>query len=568
MIESTPIEPAAEFPFVDRIKVFELECVSSKKCEATLQFGVFFDGTNNNHERDKKTFSDSNIARLFQSYPSLPKLGISSLYVPGVGTRFSEIGSEAEGWRGTGFGIGCEARVLFALLKTLEFVQLWTGARRVPFTVEQLNVLCQTSILASRNKEAVLLKMGLARGLQELGDDRGQRRIAYFRRESLKLEDALLKSPMRVRQFIVDIFGFSRGAAEARAYATWLNEFLVEKKFGGIPLEIRFIGLFDTVASAGIVEMVGSGLNNSTGGHSGWARPESLRIPVSARNCVHFVAMHELRKNFPVDSIAVNGAKPGNFHEFAYPGSHSDVGGGYSPGELGIAAGVPGPIGDEMKLSQIPLNHLIDYAAAAGVPMKRSNALSTRSHYDPFSVSPKLQADFTNFVRSNGTERRVVAELMKTYLAWRWQIRDRYHEVGHVKLAKADQNLLIGANKKLIRYAKHLLRPIPKPEPLRVVKDFVYRPRQTGMEIPTAAVTETKLDIEAGEVLRQAMNHGMPDPCIAAFFDKYVHDSYAGFCADYMEPTGYWRYRKGFQGSEKPMNADINETPPDIANLT
>jgi hypothetical protein len=559
MVELKLIEPAGAAPFVNRMKRVDRGETKAKDCEVTLQFGVFFDGTDNNYDRDKTKFGDSNIARLWRSYPVKQAQGVSSLYVPGVGTNFDEIGVEAEGWRGTAFGIGCEARVLYALLKTLEFVNRMTDTRALQFSKEQLNVLCTCNIVTSRAKEKTLLQMGLARGLQELGEDRGARRIAFFRRETEKLGVLLRSSPIRVKNLTIDIFGFSRGAAEARAYASWLHESLVDDKFAGIPFTLRFMGLLDTVASAGVVEMIASAMNKSTGGHSGWARPESLRIPPQVLNCVHFVAMHEIRKNFPVDSIFNGDARLPRLHEFAYPGSHSDVGGGYSPGELGIAAGVSAPIGDAMKLSQIPLNHLFDYAVAAGVPLSKDLAMSRRSHYDPFAVSEKLKADFETFLSINGKNNSTIANWTKIYLAWRWQVRHRYNEVGHVRRAKEDQRLLIDANRKLIDDAERLLQPVKVQEPVRVVKDFVFRPSRSGLEPPASAYVLTSLESEAQEVLREAIAFGMPDAAIANFFDQYVHDSYAGFCASLKEPTGYWRYRKSFQGSDKPMNADLGE---------
>lgn len=307
MIETNLFAPAEPEPFLDRMNEFRAESVKSPDCEVALQFGLFFDGTDNNYERDKAALGDSNIARLWKAYPRRPEEGISRLYVPGVGTTFPEIGAEAEGWRGTAFGIGCEARVLYALLKTLEFVRHFIDPQKPAFTKEQLNILCQYSLVTSKAKERTLLGMGLACGLQELGDDLGRRRQAYFHRETADLGKKSRSSAVRVKSIVIDIFGFSRGAAEARAYATWLCETLVSGKFAGVPLTIRFMGLLDTVASAGLVEMVSNALKKSTGGHSGWARPESLRIPSQALNCVHFVAMHEFRKNFPVDSIFKGG---------------------------------------------------------------------------------------------------------------------------------------------------------------------------------------------------------------------------------------------------------------------
>jgi len=134
MNETTLYEPAGGVPFLDRIKSFQVGFADSTKCEVALQYGLFFDGTDNNQARDKGKFADTNIARLWRSYPVKASQGMSSLYVPGVGTRFEEIDAEAEGWRGTAFGIGCESRVLYGLLRTLEFVRQYLEPGRAPLT--------------------------------------------------------------------------------------------------------------------------------------------------------------------------------------------------------------------------------------------------------------------------------------------------------------------------------------------------------------------------------------------------------------------------------------------------
>ncbi|MDT1843320.1 DUF2235 domain-containing protein, partial [Acinetobacter baumannii] len=79
------------------------------------------------------------------------------------------------------------------------------------------------------------------------------------------------------------------------------------------------------------------------------------RLPSAVQNCVHMLAMHELRRNFPLDLIGIDGKVQQGWLQYAYPGSHSDVGGGYRPGELGIAVN-----DDSQKLSQIPLNHMLE----------------------------------------------------------------------------------------------------------------------------------------------------------------------------------------------------------------
>jgi hypothetical protein len=551
------IEPAAADPFVDRITPHLMRFTDPKKCETTLQFGVFFDGTDNNMERDRERFAHSNIARLWACYPRESFRGIDRLYVPGVGTQFSEIDSAPEGWQGTAFGVGCEARVLFALLKTLDFVHQFLLHGKPRYDKRQLRVLCKDKTPTSKRDLYAILALGHPNGLPEEGDN-GELRRRFFKEETEYLRKLISQSKVRVTEIAVDIFGFSRGAAEARTYAAWLSEILSSGKLAGVPLTVRFMGLFDTVASAGMQEMLIGGLNNATGGHDGWARKESLLIPKNVANCVHFVAMHELRKNFPIDEIAVGGVRPANCHEFAYPGAHSDIGGGYAPGALGIATGQAPANDDAMKLSQITLNHLFSYATAAFAPLSKELGRSTASN-DPFAVAPELKRDFAAFILANGGGHKRLADCMETYLAWRWHIRDIYTEVGHVQRATTDRHLLLQANRKLIADAKLLLEASAKPAPKHVVKDLVFRPEKGGIDSPNAVRASSVLDVEASTVLQRAISLGKPSTAFVNFFDRYIHDSYAGFCNDWMEPSGYWRYRKGFEGSDQALNADLDD---------
>jgi hypothetical protein len=174
------------------------------------------------------------------------------------------------------------------------------------------------------------------------------------------------------------VYGFSRGAAEARAFATWLETLTkveVEGEtcylFAGLPICIAFMGLFDTVASSGVAYAA-----PFADGHMGWA-DDTMRLPDSEQfleRCVHLVAAHEQRNCFPMDSIRrrTNPDDPdcpstyraGTF-EYIYPGVHSDVGGGYPSGEQGKALK-----GGNHVLSQIPLHHMYAEAYAVGAPLQ------------------------------------------------------------------------------------------------------------------------------------------------------------------------------------------------------
>ncbi|WP_431221852.1 phospholipase effector Tle1 domain-containing protein [Serratia sp. L9] len=133
------------------------------------------------------------------------------------------------------------------------------------------------------------------------------------------------------------IYGFSRGAAEARTFVNWLTE-LFETPAGaldpqpillGLPLTVEFLGLLDTVPSVGVAHIA-----PFAAGHMGWADgtqqlPDEERFPSLIKCCRHLISAHEQRLCFTLDSIRrPSGVYPANSKEIIYPGMHSDVGGG------------------------------------------------------------------------------------------------------------------------------------------------------------------------------------------------------------------------------------------------
>lgn len=140
------------------------------------------------------------------------------------------------------------------------------------------------------------------------------------------------------------IFGFSRGAAEARILANILSkdtttEELVKqitkcvtKKGVNIQLiqnqksvQIPFVGLFDTVPSIGINKIVKDFESN--------IREYGLNVLAETNDVVnifHICALDEYRSNFALTPIT---PKSGKLLEIYLPGTHSDIGGGYSVGK-------------------------------------------------------------------------------------------------------------------------------------------------------------------------------------------------------------------------------------------
>jgi RHS repeat-associated protein len=119
---------------------------------------------------------------------------------------------------------------------------------------------------------------------------------------------------------VADIVGFSRGAAQARAFAHRLRE-----RYPCVT--IRWMGLFDTVASTGLPNDINPGYR--------------LGLPAQVGRVLHLTAGGERRRlTFALTSIKPSPGEPNpnpNYREVEIPGAaHSDVGGGYG-GERGLA---------------------------------------------------------------------------------------------------------------------------------------------------------------------------------------------------------------------------------------
>ncbi|MES2127136.1 MAG: DUF2235 domain-containing protein [Pseudomonadota bacterium] len=505
----------------------------SKDCMAELQVGIFFDGTNNNKDRDTPRLSDSNISRLFKAYPEKRSSGLFPIYIPGVGTPFPEIGEPGESDMGSGFGIGCEARVLYGLLSLLNAINFGVFGEQRLVDAMRVQALCHAGATKSSGDSGKICPPELFRLEREL--------------LSKKIKAA---KPLKIAVCNVDVFGFSRGAAEARVFCNWLDAMLdADGALSGVPICLRFVGLFDTVASAGFWTAVEYGLVSSTPHHGGWADATYLLVPPCAVNCVHMVAMHELRRNFPLDELATGLEMPKNWQEFAYPGAHSDVGGGYAPNDLGISVGQDLVESDSLKLAQIPLNHMFDCAVAAGLPMDRNLAKRPGSKYDPFAISPKVQKVFNDFLNVVKTRPRPMREWLQYYLTWRWQVRLIFDDLVHVqKACFNDQELLRRFNGKLKNEAEAILRVKNQSLAVRLMKFALPLPM-------TALPLKDEFDImnmdpEALEVLCNAQQAPTTPRAVRDLFDGFVHDSLAGFNRSFIELPGYWRYRKAFAGGD------------------
>ena len=377
-------------------------------CKQCLTLNFYFDGTGNNIDADVGTNQHSNVARLFQSrLRDNDELGRYSFYIYGLGTYFAEVGDPGNTDAGKGFGA-------------------W-GEERMTWVFKKFD-------------------------------------------EALKKAVARAQNPTNKIRFIkLNVFGFSRGATMARAFVRDMQKRCKSTgddytlKVGGHPIEVSFLGLFDTVASVGLPMAANStpilkvakaysmnyvlklraneqGQDNNINpiafgapgadpapgmydGHADWA--DGLEVTSFVKQCVHMVAGHEIRNSFPVDSTLHGRRYPSQCREMLYPGAHSDVGGGYQPGE-GARSDQPGEL-----LSLIPLRAMHNAALIAGVPLMSVTTIKGDSRIAKFFALDDdgakqyaaMQTLYQHYMAAAGSGGRDIGSEMLAHSAYhlRWK---------------------------------------------------------------------------------------------------------------------------------------------------
>lgn len=383
------------------------QSVSPLSCEQRIKLSIFFDGTGNNLKADVGDNGHSNVARLYRAHPvDDEKNNTYRLYVPGLGTYFPEKGDDGSAWGGRS-GL--------------------YGQERMDYAFEQLN-----DIIISAKKRAQ-------------------------------------SANAKIVSIQVNLFGFSRGAALARA---WMHTLATEKchgdatkgytlKAGGYPIEVGFLGLFDTVASVGVAAAQGGYFRNnfwvndnsdrdkvlkelafgpmgstpssgSANGHQSWGA--NMRLQPIYQQGLHLIAGHEWRNSFPVDSVISKGQPAPNMPEIVHAGAHSDVGGGYETREGGRGLSGGGQIG------LVSLWQMYDAARQFGVPFLLTNQFGDENKTD-FGIDPANAGNFktmvglyTNYMRIVGSGPNIGADLLAhagMHFRWRFStIRARLANPG------------------------------------------------------------------------------------------------------------------------------------------
>lgn len=449
------------------------------QCTKVLHIAVYFDGTGNNLKeemaKDTQYRALSNIAKLNEAHKDDGDR-IRAFYIPGVGTPYPEIG-DTGGIFGMGIGSGADKRIK----KALELLD--TEIKKVP-------------------------------------------------------------SQQKLLLIDVAVFGFSRGAAQARAFMRDLAAkcTLVDGayQYQSTPLRIAFAGLYDTVCSA-YGNVVSAALSLS-GGHNGWA--DGMKLPPMVEQSVHMNAAHEARIRFPLDSTRDDASYPDNTIEVWYPGMHSDVGGGYQFGSQGRENGI----------SRFALNEMFDLAFRAGVLVDKLDNLPLRTREEFNTDKPELRTAFNAYVEAvtqkTGPMEVVQAGHMELFHRWlqhrlanhgstpaeqrlkqQTQVVTRSQTNGVDEAPAAGTNQAVDANDPKSKAQAKEAADLAAKELGQLARENV-KYRDDIEEIQTRSTKGLKLTLREQTIL-DAWNNATPLPAaVLDFFDRFSHDSIAGFQYD------------------------------------
>lgn len=510
--------------------------ITTLPCSIPIRIGLFFDGTNNNLARDRDgervsiggrettggneklpepECSHSNVARLFQAYSDNDyEHGIASYYMPGVGTRFIEIGELTESSEGKAFAKGGQARIVYALVQVINAIY---------------TVVLRKQLFSDKEAGAIAQEYDRVMARHQSGevDQEISAHAAFFEKYLTLLKTAVIANPKpNIPSVTLDVFGFSRGAAEAVAFCHMFDEILMGGKIATLPAAINFLGVFDTVASVGIsasVSMTTILPEILADGHFAWASRIKKPLPALVRSGRHYIAAHEQRMNFPI----TNQVGPTNFKEVYFPGVHSDVGGGYCPGDGGKGRGH-----QSAMLSQIPLAYMYKEACIEGVPFKMYDELDKAVRLD-FAVGLELASAWNAYSEGIKEEQQHLANGLRSHMAmyyyWRASRLEKLEQTDFFKSAsKQMQQDLLESNKMLkgdlafirqrvlVRYPGDPVPVVTEKESKTISQWHVIRANTP----PTSWEKWALSCFEKPKVLNTE---------ITRFFDDYVHDSIAGF---------------------------------------
>ncbi|WP_370680026.1 DUF2235 domain-containing protein [Comamonas sp. GB3 AK4-5] len=468
-------------------------------CEKEIHVGLFFDGTNNNMDRDLNDLSHSNVVSLFRAHKN-DRSNHLRFYAAGVGTAFPEVDEDKESDNGKRWGTGGEARIHWGIIQIYNAIHI-SHFRNPLIPFDEAKNLCIKSKLPGA-----------------WSSKRASDMVDVFADIQQRLCNAIADQRPRITKIHLSVFGFSRGAAQARAFCQWIQLVAKEKKIGFATLEINFLGIFDTVASSGLP--ASSGIAN---GFQNWAN-KTMDIR-GVQRCVHYVAAHEIRQNFPLSSARIKGnGYPANTQEYVYPGAHSDVGGGYAAGSQGKGVG-----GRSNLVSQVPLMDMYAQALISGVRLDFKDEMAGKISAD-FEIDPKLDKAFSDYIQwTKFSEKQDISQggaavenRLRSQMGLYWSWRASKAQASEFEAMQSYQAANAQDRQNLADAETDWKADV------RAAEKAVQRAQSQPSAYDSTPAPRKPSEVQQRLLAAVAKANDIPK-AVDQFLDQYIHDSHAGF---------------------------------------
>jgi hypothetical protein len=550
------------------------------RCNQEIYQSFFFDGF---AQGMADTDRLSNIARLFNAHAdSSDEFGIYKMYYEGLGRDLSvqTVGTakkimsdssaallkEADSkliknpgkaiatdigqrFRDTPADKGLLARGKSSILDGFEHAgETARGKIKESITLKKLGAdLLPAAVTIAADSVPAVRDSEFAAGYMGTGfDARVNKAIADFKRN---VDHARATDTREIKRIRVSLFGYDRGGVIARKFANELIGTTCKQKDGkvtydGIEVQFDFMGLFDCVSTSyadsiftkvvapvlGVVPGQGKVASLSIKGLSlfvGLSKQSlgQFDIQKEFKSIVHHVAATELRFYKNLDSPR-RSPEHANLQEIVYPGSQSDVGGGFAEGEDHKSA----------ELARVSARNMLDRAWSAGVPMLPLAKLRIVSpmaarEFDyrktvnvngkELNVNDLFGAYTAMLPKSNGPLETHFLEHQKLFVSWARYVHDR---TAH---SSTGSNLFINTVDSDVYKAIFTSGgSLPGYEG----RDWYYKSQAANSTVPQYTFGERRTvdDISDKTVRALATAWVHPPelpPEVIAFFDNFVHNT-------------------------------------------
>lgn len=367
------------------------------KPEHILRIGVFFDGTGNNRENDiyKEKYGDTsrtNVARLFEAYPEEPGKS-AAIYVSGVGTvdnawQTPQVIDEGDDCITYELATGVNPWILAGNTGAFcKWQNLLRALRRIieAKDTEYSKVTHIAFDVFGFSRGAALARHFVNATVEGLPDYNTRQEWAKF------LSRSDIVSPNNSRKLYKGVYPNLLGDLKSTKF-NMDHGFAIDSKRD---VSIRFVGLFDTVASFYLA------------GDDDEGDFVMKLAPTCAHKVFQLVAHHEYRHNFPLTSLKTNDELPENFYEEIFPGCHSDIGGGYPSKTQYDKKGLPERLG-------MPVQYTFNRELV--------KSISCKKFFGASCMHPEGPTTFWELLRTKAEEK------------WKDECEKKYNQKAEVKL--------------------------------------------------------------------------------------------------------------------------------------